>query len=92
MYICADLWQIHNCHYLWQIYMEVLNKIAQLKAELDSLRPLDKDREAAIIQKLPLDWNYHSNHLEGNSLTFGETKAHTDFINQQIEKAQQKTE
>ncbi|MBK8565825.1 MAG: Fic family protein [Saprospiraceae bacterium] len=55
--------------------MEVLNKIAQLKAELDSLRPLDKDREAAIMQKLRLDWNYHSNHLEGNSLTFGETKA-----------------
>lgn len=27
------------------------------------------------MQKLRLDWNYHSNHLEGNSLTFGETKA-----------------
>lgn len=67
--------RFRNSHYLWQIYMEVLNKIAQLKAELDSLRPLDKDREAAIMQKLRLDWNYHSNHLEGNSLTFGETKA-----------------
>ena len=55
--------------------MEVLNKITSLKSELDSLRPLDKDREAAIMQKLRLDWNYHSNHIEGNSLTFGETKA-----------------
>lgn len=27
------------------------------------------------MQKFRLDWNYHSNHLEGNSLTFGETKA-----------------
>ncbi len=67
--------RIHNRHYLWQIYMEVLNKITSLKSELDSLRPLDKDREAAIMQKLRLDWNYHSNHIEGNSLTFSETKA-----------------
>jgi Fic family protein len=27
------------------------------------------------MQKLRLDWNYHSNHLEGNSLNYGETKA-----------------
>ncbi|MDP3444868.1 MAG: Fic family protein [Ignavibacteria bacterium] len=27
------------------------------------------------MQKFRLDWNYHSNNLEGNSLTFGETKA-----------------
>jgi Fic family protein len=27
------------------------------------------------MQKFRLDWNYHSNHLEGNSLTYGETKA-----------------
>jgi len=55
--------------------MEILKKITELKSELDGLRPLSKDREAAIMQKLRLDWNYHSNHLEGNSLTFGETKA-----------------
>ena len=27
------------------------------------------------MQKFRLDWNYHSNNLEGNSLTYGETKA-----------------
>ena len=27
------------------------------------------------MQKFRLDWNYHSNHLEGNSLNYGETKA-----------------
>ncbi|MFM2269323.1 MAG: hypothetical protein RL757_2764 [Bacteroidota bacterium] len=45
-----------------------------LKAQLDELRPLDPTTEAKVMQKLRLDWNYHSNHIEGNSLTFGETK------------------
>ncbi len=46
----------------------------ELKSDLDKLRPISKEREARILQKFRLDWNYHSNHLEGNSLTFGETK------------------
>lgn len=55
--------------------MEILEKVEQLKAELDSLRPLDGEAEARIMQKFRLDWNYHSNNIEGNSLTYGETKA-----------------
>lgn len=46
-----------------------------LKNELDNLRPLSKEQENIIMQKLRLDWNYNSNNLEGNSLTYGETKA-----------------
>ncbi len=46
-----------------------------LKQELDLLRPLKKEDELRIMQKFRLDWNYHSNHLEGNTLTYGETKA-----------------
>lgn len=53
----------------------LLQEAEDLKKELDSLRPLDKECEAIVLQKLRLDWNFHSNHLEGNSLTFGETKA-----------------
>ncbi len=55
--------------------MNILQRIDRLKAELDALRPLDVEREGRIMQKFRLDWNYHSNHLEGNSLTYGETKA-----------------
>lgn len=55
--------------------MEILEHIDRLKAELDALRPLDAEREARIMQKFRLDWNFHSNHLEGNSLNYGETKA-----------------
>ncbi|MFN7116630.1 MAG: Fic family protein [Saprospiraceae bacterium] len=53
----------------------MLENINRLKAELDALRPLDAERQGRIMQKFRLDWNYHSNHLEGNSLTYGETKA-----------------
>ena len=54
--------------------METLAKVEQLKAELDSLRALEAEAEARIWQKLRLDWNYHSNKLEGNTYSFGETK------------------
>lgn len=46
-----------------------------LKKELDTLRPINKANELRIMQKFRLDWNFHSNNLEGNSLTYGETKA-----------------
>ncbi len=55
--------------------MKALQKAEQLKTDLDNLRPLDAEAEARIMQKFRLDWNFHSNNLEGNSLTYGETKA-----------------
>lgn len=55
--------------------MQPIESAIILKQELDTLRPLNAEDEKRIMQKLRLDWNYHSNHLEGNSLTYGETKA-----------------
>jgi Fic family protein len=55
--------------------MNALEQAEQLKNELDNLRPLNAEAEARIMQKFRLDWNYHSNNIEGNSLTYGETKA-----------------
>lgn len=55
--------------------MNALEKAQVLFEELESLRPLSAEDEQRIMQKFRLDWNYHSNHLEGNQLTFGETKA-----------------
>lgn len=55
--------------------MEYINKALELKSQLDTLRPISKEQEGRIMQKFRLDWNYHSNHLEGNTLTYGETKA-----------------
>jgi len=55
--------------------MEILQRLTSLKQELDELRPLNSETEAAIMQKFRLDWNFHSNNLEGNTLTYGETRA-----------------
>jgi len=53
---------------------QLIKKIDTLKNQIDKLRPLDPDLERQIMQKLRFYWNFHSNSLEGNSLTLGETK------------------
>ncbi|MCB0196699.1 MAG: Fic family protein [Anaerolineae bacterium] len=55
--------------------IDVINKADQLKAEIDALRPISSEQEMRIIQKFRLDWNYHSNAIEGNTLSLGETRA-----------------
>jgi len=55
--------------------MKIIKKAIELKSELDTLRPIKEEDELRIMQKFRLDWNFHSNNLEGNSLTYGETKA-----------------
>jgi len=54
---------------------DLLQQIDQRKADVDGLRPLTQEQEGRIMQKFRLDWNYHSNAIEGNSLTYGETIA-----------------
>lgn len=54
---------------------DLLQRLEQRKAEIDALRPLTEEQEGRILQKFRLDWNYHSNAIEGNSLTYGETIA-----------------
>ncbi|MEI2688969.1 MAG: Fic family protein [Anaerolineae bacterium] len=53
----------------------ILDRIDALKAEIDALRPIDAGQEARVMQMLRIDWNYHSNAIEGNTLTLGETRA-----------------
>ncbi|MCB0736416.1 MAG: Fic family protein [Bacteroidetes bacterium] len=53
----------------------IIKRMDELKAELDSLRPIAIDRVERLNQKLRLDWNYHSNGIEGNTLSLSETKA-----------------
>ncbi|MBC8044833.1 MAG: Fic family protein [Rhizobacter sp.] len=53
---------------------EVIATANALKAELDALRPMPPDAEQRVWQKLRLDWNFHSNNIEGNSLDYGETE------------------
>ena len=49
------------------------DSINVLKSEWDALQPVAPGHERRLWQKLRLEWNYHSNHIEGNTLTYGET-------------------
>jgi len=53
----------------------LIQHIDALRAEIDALRPIDAEQEGRVMQMLRLDWNYHSNAIEGNTLTLGETRA-----------------
>jgi Fic family protein len=44
------------------------------KAKLDAARPLPPHTLASLREKLALEWTYHSNAIEGNTLTLRETK------------------
>ena len=53
----------------------ILETVDRLKDELDALRPLPPEVLARVEQKLRIESNYHSNAVEGNSLTLGETRS-----------------
>lgn len=48
--------------------------IDQLKQEIDQHRPLSPHVVKSLREKLIVDWTYHSNAIEGNTLTLIETK------------------
>jgi len=54
---------------------KIILRLDELKEELDELRPLRDDRLNRLNQKLQLEWNYHSNSIEGNTLSKSETKS-----------------
>jgi Fic family protein len=49
-------------------------KIAEKKQRLDSLRPLPKDAVRKLLEDIRLRHTYHSDAIEGNTLTLQETK------------------
>ncbi len=54
--------------------MNTRETIDQKLAEWKALQPLKSEDEQRLWKKLRLEWNYHSNHIEGNTLTYGETE------------------
>ncbi len=52
----------------------LLKKIEEKKEKLDSLRPLPKDSVKRIFEDIRLRHTYHSDAIEGNTLTLQETK------------------
>ncbi len=51
-----------------------MNRIEQLYSEWVSLQPLKPEDEKRLGDKFRLEFNYNSNHIEGNTLTYGQTK------------------
>ena len=53
---------------------DVLSAIDARKATLDALRPLSSATAGSLRTALALEWTYHSNAIEGNTLTLRETR------------------
>jgi len=55
-------------------------KLDELKAKLDSYRPLPREIVENLHEDLVLRWTYNSNAIEGNTLTLKETKVALEGI------------
>ncbi len=51
-----------------------IQNISKLKSELDQLIPFSEENQNKLQKKIRLEFNYNSNHLEGNTLTYGQTQ------------------
>lgn len=51
-----------------------MDKLQHLYNEWKALQPLKPEDEQRLNRKFMLEFNYNSNHLEGNTLTYGQTK------------------
>ncbi|HMG15401.1 MAG TPA: Fic family protein [Saprospiraceae bacterium] len=51
-----------------------IQKIEQLISALRELQPLKPEYQDILDKKIRLEFNYNSNHIEGNTLTYGETE------------------
>lgn len=51
-----------------------MNRIEQLYNEWQSLQPLKPEDRSRLDRKFMLEFNYNSNHIEGNTLTYGQTE------------------
>lgn len=51
-----------------------MNKIDILYQKWQSLQPLPERKQYLLSQRFTVDYNYNSNHIEGNTLTYGQTE------------------
>jgi Fic family protein len=54
--------------------MNVFDKIEELTETLKALQPLKPEYQQKLDKKFRLEFNYNSNHIEGNTLTYSETE------------------
>lgn len=51
-----------------------MKKLDQLYAIWKSLQPLESRKQYLLSQRFTVDYNFNSNHMEGNALTYGQTE------------------
>ena len=51
-----------------------MTELEKLYKHWQSIQPLSNDDEIRLKRKFILDFNYNSNHIEGNTLTYGQTE------------------
>lgn len=54
--------------------MQDLKQLTDAYAKWKQLQPLSEDDRARLSRKFTIDFNYNSNHIEGNTLTYGQTE------------------
>ena len=53
--------------------LPLLARATAMKEDIDSRRPFSRNMEEHVLQQTLRIWNYNSNAIEGNKLTYGET-------------------
>lgn len=53
---------------------KTFNKVDALVQSLKALLPMKREHQQKLDKKFRLEFNYNSNHMEGNTLTYGETE------------------
>lgn len=53
---------------------DIIRKIEKLQEERQNMLPMREEYQSKLDKKFRLEFNYNSNHLEGNTLTYGETE------------------
>jgi len=69
-----DLRENQIMEFIFDVDKNKLDEIDNLKKELDKKRPLNPNSIKSLRESDILDWTYHSNAIEGNTLTLRETK------------------
>lgn len=54
--------------------MEDIRQLKEAQAKWMALQPLTEDEQIRLSRKFTVEFNYNSNHIEGNTLTYGQTE------------------
>ncbi len=52
----------------------MMDKILDIMKQWDALQPLSERDKELLSRRFTIDFNYNSNHIEGNTLTYGQTE------------------